>query len=338
MGPAAPVLVTRPPAVNGGPATGNFLASPPPPQNARRMRLPCPLRFLFALIILPLAAHPARLPAAPAAPGAGDAWVREDVVAWCIVPYDALKRDSAARAAMLNRLKIRRLAYDWRAEHVTSFDTEVATMTKHGIEIVAWWFPTQLDANARLILDVIARHKIHPQLWVTGSGAPTKSAEEQHARIESEIVRLRPIVDAAAKLGCQVGLYNHGGWFGEPENQLAILERLRVAGATNVGLVYNFHHGHDHLDRFAEFWPKIQRHVLAVNLNGMIADGDKVGKKLLYLGKGDRELGLMRVIHASGWRGLVGILNHQTKVDAEVGLGENLAGLERLTGKLGSAK
>ena len=282
---------------------------------------------LVALALLAACANPCT---------AADLWARQNLAAWCIVPYDAAKRDAAARAEMLDRLKIRRLAYDWRAEHVASFDTEVTTMQAHRIEIVAWWFPTTLNADARTSLDVITRHGIHPQLWVTGAGAATKDAAEQEARIASEVARLRPIVAAAAKLGCKVGLYNHGGWFGEPENQLAVLAQLQREGAAHVGLVYNFHHGHDHLDRFAEFWPKIQRHVLAVNLNGMIAGGEKVGKKLLTLGQGDRELGLMRIIQASGWRGLIGVLNHQTNVDAEMGLRENIAGLERLAANLKS--
>lgn len=290
-----------------------------------------PLRWLPALVATLLAAQSTR--AADA-----DLWARDNIAAWCIVPYDALKRDATARAEMLNRLGLRRLAYDWRAEHVVAFDAEVVAMKAHRIDLVAWWFPTTLNADAHRILDVIARHGIHPQLWVTGSGAATKTAAEQEARLAAEVARLRPIVEAAAKLGCKVGLYNHGGWFGEPENQLALLERLQRDGAAHVGLVYNFHHGHDHLDRFAEFWPKIQRHVLAVNLNGMIPGGDKVGKKLVYVGQGERELQLMRTIHASGWRGMVGVLNHQTTVDAEVGLRENLAGLETLAGKLRTAK
>ncbi|MBL9201315.1 MAG: hypothetical protein JNL39_12460 [Opitutaceae bacterium] len=274
----------------------------------------------------------------PAAPAAADLWSRDNLAAWCIVPYDAAKRGPEARADMLAGLGLRKFAYDWRAAHVPTFDAEVAAMKARRIEIVAWWFPQKLDASARTILDVIARHGIRPQLWVTGGGAPTKDAAQQEARIKAEVERLQPIVAAAANLGCRVGLYNHGGWFGEPENQLAVLERLRADGATNVGLVYNFHHGHDHLDRFAEFWPKIQRHVLAVNVNGMIAGGDKSGKKLLYVGEGDRELGLLRVIDASGWRGLVGVLNHRTDVDAEVGLRENLIGLERLVGKIHSVR
>ena len=263
---------------------------------------------------------------------AADIWRQENLVAWCIVPFDAMKRDSEARAQMLARLGLRRLAYDWRAEHVPTFDAEVTAMKRHGIEIVAWWFPTQLDANAARILDVIARHRIHPQLWVMGGGggSTTRTPAEQASRIESELTRLRAIVDAGAKQGCTIGLYNHGNWFGEPENQLALVERLKREGRTNVGIVYNFHHGHDHLGRFAEFWPRIQPHVLAVNLNGMVAGGDRTNRKLLYLGQGDRELDLMRIIQASGWSGLVGVLNHRTEVDAEEGLRRNLAGLETL--------
>ncbi len=47
-----------------------------------------------------------------------------------------------------------------------------------------------------------------------------------------------------------MGLYNHGGWFGEPENQIAIIEHLKMS---NVGIVYNLHHGHDHVERFKDF-------------------------------------------------------------------------------------
>ena len=288
-------------------------------------------RLLLTVLVSGLIARSAPGPAETPPP---DLWARENLAAWCIVPFDALKRDSAARAAMLEKLHLRRLAYDWRPEHVATFDTEVTTMARHGITIVAWWFPTKLDDHARRILEVIAEHQIHPQLWVMGGGGPVKDATEQAARVESEVARLRPIVDAAATLGCTVGLYNHGNWFGEPENQLALVERLKRDGCTNVGLVYNFHHGHDHLDRFARFWPRIQPHVLAVNLNGMVAGGDKAGKKLLYLGEGDRELELMRIIQASGWRGQVGILNHRTEVDAEEGLRRNLAGLEELAARL----
>jgi hypothetical protein len=312
----------------------------PRPMPRRTLGHPNRVALLVLLAALSAGSHAAPAPAsAPAAvAGATPVWDRANLVAWCIVPYDAKKRDAPARAAMLQKLQLRRLAYDWRAEHVPHFDAEVVAMQRAGIEFTAWWFPQKLDANAQKILEVIARHGIRPQLWVTGSGALTKTDAEHAARLDTEAARLQPIVAAAAKLGCTVGLYNHGGWFGTPENQLALLARLRRDGATNVGLVYNFHHGHDDLARFAELWPRLAPHTLAVNINGMKRGADKSGEKILTVGAGDEELGLLRIIDASGWRGAVGILNHRTEVDAEVGLAGNLAGLDRLVAQLRAAR
>jgi sugar phosphate isomerase/epimerase len=235
------------------------------------------------------------------------------------------------RAAMLDRLKIKRLAYDYRAEHVPTFDTEVEVMQKHGIEITAWWFPGTLNEEAKKILAVIERHKITPQLWVMGGGAPTKSKEEQEARVKAEAKRIRPLAEAAAKLGCKVALYNHGNWFGEPENQIAILKELNLP---NVGIVYNFHHGHEHIARFPDLFKRMQPHLLALNINGMTPDGDKAGKKIIPLGEGTEELAMLKVVKASGWQGPVGILDHRPETDSEETLKGNLAGLEKLRRQL----
>src|SRR5262245_6623762 len=82
---------------------------------------------------------------------------RTNLVAWCIVPFDAKKRGPEERAQMLDRLGIKRLAYDWRAEHIPTFDAEVEACNRHGIEVTAWWFPTSLDADAKAILAVLER-------------------------------------------------------------------------------------------------------------------------------------------------------------------------------------
>ncbi len=169
-----------------------------------------------------------------------------------------------------------------------------------------------------------------PQLWVSGGGAPTKDAAEQKERVEKEAARIRPIAEAAAAQGLKVALYNHGGWFGEPENQIEIIEKL---GLPNVGLVYNLHHGHGHLDRFPQLLQKMKPHLLALNLNGMTRGGDRAGDKILPLAQGELDLQLLRVIRDSGWRGPVGILNH-TGEDAEARLLDNLDGLEWLTPQL----
>jgi hypothetical protein len=170
---------------------------------------------------------------------------------------------------------------------------------------------------------------VHPQLWVMGGGNPTSTKEEQSRRVEEESARIRAIADAAAPLGCKVALYNHGGWFGEPENQIEIIQRLARDGVRNVGIVYNLHHGHDHLDRFPDLLGKMKPYLLALNLNGTTRGGDKVDQKILVLRQGTEDLRLLRVIRDSGWQGPVGILNH-TEEDAETRLKANLDGLEKL--------
>jgi sugar phosphate isomerase/epimerase len=77
-------------------------------------------------------------------------------------------------------------------------------------------------------------------------------------------------------------------------------------------------------------------YLMALNLNGMTARGDEQGKKILVLGQGDLDLGLLRTIRDSGWTGPVGILNH-TDEDAGTRLKANLDGLERLRAELAAS-
>ncbi|HSH15816.1 MAG TPA: sugar phosphate isomerase/epimerase [Verrucomicrobiae bacterium] len=281
--------------------------------------------FLSAVLLVALACG-TKVPSFAADLPATGLFAKTNLLAWCIVPFDAKKRGPEERAAMLDQLGIKRLAYDYRAEHIPTFDAEIAALKKHGIELTAWWFPTTLNDEARLIIEVCRRHQVSPQLWVTGGGAPTNSEAEQAARVEAEAKRIAEIAVAAKTIGSTVGLYNHGSWFGEPENQIAIIERLKRDGLTNVGIVYNQHHGHDHLDRFAELLATMKPYLLVVNLNGMTAGGDKSGKKILPLGAGDLDAKLLTIVRDSGWSGPIGILNH-TDEDAEARLKLNLDGL-----------
>ena len=66
-------------------------------------------------------------------------FARENLVAWCIVPFDAKKRGPEERAAMLERLGFKHFAYDWRAEHIPTFDAEIEALKRHGIALDAFW-------------------------------------------------------------------------------------------------------------------------------------------------------------------------------------------------------
>lgn len=284
--------------------------------------------FPYALIVL-CAAVSARAADAPTSEATRKLFARDNLVAWCIVPFDAKHRGPEERAEMLRRLGFTHFAYDWRAEHIPSFDTEFDALKKHGIELTAFWFPGALNSEAQAILDVLARHKARTQLWVT-MGDPAPASKDQAEKVAAGVRALRPIADAAAKLGCTVGLYNHGGWFGEPENEIAIIKQL---DRPNVGIVYNLHHGHAHLDRFPALLKKMQPYLLALNLNGMVRDGDQHAQKIVPLGQGPLDLALLKTIRDSGYRGPIGILGH-TQEDAEARLQDNLDGLDWLVPQL----
>src|SRR6188508_1577077 len=64
---------------------------------------------------------------------------RKNIVAWCIVPFDSVKRGPAERAQMVAELGLAKIAYDWRAEHVPQFEQEITEYRKHGLEFFAFW-------------------------------------------------------------------------------------------------------------------------------------------------------------------------------------------------------
>ncbi|TDU66086.1 azurin [Prosthecobacter fusiformis] len=253
---------------------------------------------------------------------------RDNLAAWCIVPFDAKKRGPEERAAMLEKMGVRKFVYDYRPEHIPQWDEELKALKKHDIELFGWWFPTTYNDDAKKTLELFKRHGVKPQLWVNGNGGAVQvsSPEDQKERITKEVQRIQPICEAAAPLGCQVALYNHGNWYGEPENAMAIIEELKKQGITNVGMVYNLHHGHAHLDRLEKLLPKMLPYLLCLNLNGMDVAGDTKGRKILPLGIGSEDVRVLKIIAASGYKGVIGILNH-TPEDAEGRLLDNLDGL-----------
>lgn len=258
---------------------------------------------------------------------------KDNLHAWCIVPYDKLERSPSARVEMLRNIGLSRYAYDWRDKHIPTFDEEVEASLAGGLTINAWWFTRSLDERGRKILEVIDRHGIRPDLWVTHLHPQLNPAEGIERAMVDALENLVPIIEAAAERGLRVALYNHGGWFGEPENQMELIERLHGRGFVDTGLVYNLHHGHSHLDRLEKLIEMMKPHLFAFNLNGMSQDGDQLGRKLLPLAQGDFDLDILRMLDRSGWSGSVGILNH-TDEDAELRLRDNLEGLAWLVSKI----
>lgn len=257
---------------------------------------------------------------------------REDnLLAWCIVPFDARQRGPEERAAMLARLGLRKFVYDWREKDVPHFDAEVDALQRHGIALHGFWTPCPADGTRQSrvpeILSLLKRRRLRTELWLSLSFDKGFEALAQAGKVNVTAEAVRRIAGAAGELGCRVGLYNHGGWYGEPENQMEVLEKAKAA---NAGIVYNFHHGHDHVARFPRLLAAMKPHLFAVNINGM-----RHGTKILPVGDGDLELEMLRAMVQSGYDGPVGILGHRAEMDAEQALRLNLEGLKRLRARLG---
>ena len=253
---------------------------------------------------------------------AADNFAKDQLVAWCIVPFDAAKRGPAARAEMLKRLGIKRVAYDWRAQHVKEFEEEILQYKKHGLEFFAFW-SVHDEAFA-----LFKKYKLHPQIWRT---LPSPKADTQEARVEAAAKAMLPLVERTRKLGCKLGLYNHGGWGGEPANLVAVCKYLREHHkAKHVGIVYNLHHGHGHIADFENSLKLMQPYLHCLNLNGM---NEGAQPKILSLGRGQHEAAMVATIRKSGYSGPIGILDHRNDTDTEIALKENLEGLQKILQK-----
>ncbi len=291
----------------------------------KRVPLPCiglALAMLFIVGIVPATAvepQPTNRIVLPHALCGAGLFARENLVAWCIVPFDAKHRGPRERVQMLQKLGLKRVAYDWRDNHIPQWDEEMALYKKHGIELVGFW-----GINDKA-LELMKRHGIKTQFWVTMGGQD----QDQQQRIETAARNIEGIASKAKRVGCTVALYNHGGWDGEPENQMAVIDLLKKRGIDNVGICYNLHHGHHRIKDFPTMLKNLTPYLWCLNLNGM-----KQGTMILPIGQGEDDLSILKAIVASGYRGPIGILNHRD-IDAEEGLSQNIEGLKGLLKQLG---
>ena len=94
---------------------------------------------------------------------AKDLFRRDNLVAWCIVPFDARKRGPEERAAMMEKMGFKHFAYDWRPEHVPTFEQEFDCLKAHGIALDAFWAP---GPHADSLLASFTNRGLKPSFWV----------------------------------------------------------------------------------------------------------------------------------------------------------------------------
>ena len=243
----------------------------------------------------------------------------ENLVPWCIVPFDAAKRTPEQRVQMLQELGLSACAYDWREEHVGTFEQEILAYQAGGIRFFSFW--AWHDQAAELF----RRYKLRPQFWIMLPDPGDLPADERVARAADGLMDL---ARRTQELDAALSLYNHGGWAGQPETLIAVCQELHNRGFKHVGIAYNFHHAHDRIADWPQIFPQLKPWLHCLNINGM---NDGAQPKILALGQGQHERAMLRVVLEHDYQGPIGILDHLEELDSRIALQANLTGLAEIT-------
>jgi sugar phosphate isomerase/epimerase len=252
----------------------------------------------------------------------------ENIYAWCIVPFDSLERSPEERIDMLKRLGIKKYAYDWRKENLSSMADELRLAKKNDIDVIAVWMNIDnnwdsingLNSSNNKVFNVVEEVGYKGQIWVSFNANFFENVSDSEA-VKKGAEMIAFLSKKANDLDCKIALYNHGDWFGEPKNQIKIIEALPNE---ELGIVYNFHHAHKQIEAFPEMVTMMLPYLWSVNLNGL----RKEGPKILAIGEGDYEKEMIDLLIKKGYKGDFGILGHVENADVETILKANLNGLK----------
>jgi alpha-L-fucosidase len=255
---------------------------------------------------------------------------RPNLVAWCLVPYDAKQRGPAERMAMLSRLGFDQYVWDWREQHLAELPEEIKASREAGISLRGAWLwidersdrPGALSEANRTVLNHARAAHLPLEFWV-GFNANFFDGIPMDQRVAKGAAMVAYLSEQVARTGGTLALYNHGDWFGQPENQLAILDAV---GDSTIGMVYNFHHELAQREQFGHSLQRMLPRLRAVNLTGL--PSGKAGVFPLGSGEGERET--LQLLIDAGFTGSLGILAHVEDADAEAILRANLEGFRGL--------
>ncbi|MFD2823393.1 sugar phosphate isomerase/epimerase family protein [Lacinutrix iliipiscaria] len=252
---------------------------------------------------------------------------------WCIIGFDALDRSPKQRIDMLKQMGFTKYGYNKGKGDLTKMKEEFKLAKENNIEIVSifLWLNAKRDSIGKLsplnqeLLSNINEVEYKPTIWLSFSNNYFEGLNQEQS-IELSIEMIKFIKLKADKMGCKLALYNHHGWFGNPHNQVEILEKLNQ---NSITMVYNFHHSQEYIDEFPEIVKKIKPYLSFVNLNGV----KKEGPQILPIGKGDYEFEMVKLLIDQGFHGPWGILGHLKTEDVQKVLKRNVEGLNLMSSK-----
>ena len=254
----------------------------------------------------------------------------ENLIPWSIVAFDKLERTPSERVSMIKNLGFSQYAFGGRKKHVETMVAELNIAKAVGIKISAVWLyinnkDTLLNLKRvnEMVFKSLKATGLSTQIWV-GIDAEFFEGLTQSQSLKKAQDMISFLSKKAQKVNCKIALYNHGGWFGEPENQLEIMKRLPQY---DIGIIYNFHHAHKQLENYRRIIDQIHPFLWCVNLNGM----KKEGPKIMTIGQGALEKKMIEILLKKGYTGPLGILGHVKDEDVAFTLQKNLVGLQSLS-------
>lgn len=289
---------------------------------------PQALTFSLILVTLSMGCGPTQVKDQRYSPEIDPLFAADNLVAWCVVPFDSMKRTPRERAAMLHQLGFSKMAYDWREQHLPSFPEEVQALKENQIELVAvWWWidgqsPNLLNESNEQLLHYLDSLDLKCDIWMSFDERFFEGLDNQQ-KLKKSLESIRYLHQRASDARCRLQLYNHGSWFGDPHNQVEIIQK---SGLADLGIIYNFHHAHQQIDQFEELLEVMMPYLNTVNINGM----RKEGPKILAVGAGNQEYNMLKILKNSRFQGHIGIIGHQEDQDVKVVLEENLLGLQSI--------
>ena len=257
-------------------------------------------------------------------------FTKENLIPWSIVGFDVKERTPKERLVMLERLGYKHYAYGYRPKHIPTMATEWKLAKQKGIEIKAVWLYINLHKDkvgalrpdAEVVFQNLKKTGLKTQIWVGFYPNYFDNLSDEES-LRQSVDMVSHLSKKANALGCKIALYNHGGWFGKPENQIRIINALPEE---EIGVVFNFHHAHDSLNEYSENIKNLLPYLWSVSLNGMIAEGPKI----ITIGKGNLEKEMIQQLLDLNYKGTFNILGHVKGGDPEVILEKNFKGLQTI--------
>ena len=258
----------------------------------------------------------------------------EELSPWCIIGFDSLDRSPYQRINMLKEMGFKKYGYNKGKGDFSLMKEEFKLAKENDIEITSifLWLNAKRDSIGKFsaineeLLGNLEELEYKPTIWVSFSNNFFEDLNQEES-IELSVKMIQFVKLKADQLGCKLALYNHHGWFGNPNNQVKILEKLNQESIT---LVYNFHHAQEYVDEFPEIAKKIKPYLSFVNLNGVKKDGPQI----LTIGEGDYEVEMIKHLMNEGYNGPWGILGHIKTEDVQKVLKRNVDGVNLINSKL----